>query len=174
MDSKLVGLEEGADDYLTKPFNVRELEIRIENLLASRQRLKASLISAESLSGDGAVPQSAVAPTRSSFVGRVREVIATRLSDEEFSVDALAAALGVGRTTLYSRLAEALDTSPMDLIWRMRLERAASMLRAGSGNVSEIAYGVGFKSVGHFCRRFRQEYDCSPTEYADRPESAAH
>jgi signal transduction histidine kinase/DNA-binding NarL/FixJ family response regulator len=177
IENRLIGLEEGADDYVSKPFNVRELEIRIENLIASRQRLKASFLVAGAAavagssggagaSEDGSSVRSATAPSKHpSFVGRVREVIAAKLSEDDFDVDALAAALGVGRSNLYTRLSQDLATSPMDLIWRMRLERAAPMLRIADSSVSEVAYGVGFKSVGHFCRRFRMEFGCSPTEY---------
>ena len=167
-ESKIEGLEKGADDYLTKPFNVRELEVRVENLIASRQRLKARYAGA---SDEAAVwpdsPAQAPRPdAETAFVAQVRAEIAARLQEEEFGVDALASAVGPGRTTLYSRVRGAFGKPPMDLIWGMRLERAASLLRDRQGSVSEVAYGVGFKSVAHFCNRFRSQYGVTPAAYA--------
>jgi AraC-like DNA-binding protein len=92
-------------------------------------------------------------------------VIEDRLDDETLNVEALASALGMGRTTLYRRLEFLEGISPMALAWRVRLEHAARMLRAGVGNVSEVAYAVGFKSVAHFSRRFNETYGMSPTAY---------
>lgn len=166
-ESKIEGLEEGADDYLTKPFNVRELEARVENLIALRQRLKARYANTQNRSVLGQV-----SPTQASmrggevgFIERVRAEIEARLSEDDFGVDALATAVGLGRTTLYARIGEAFGETPMDLIWQMRLERAASLLRQQRGSVSEVAYGVGFKSVAHFSNRFRSQYGLSPTTY---------
>jgi signal transduction histidine kinase/ligand-binding sensor domain-containing protein/CheY-like chemotaxis protein/AraC-like DNA-binding protein len=172
-DSKIEGLEEGADDYLTKPFNVRELEVRVENLIASRQRLKQrNAGSSNRQTGSPAsLEHTPITDNEADFAHRVQAVIAERLSDEGFGVDELASALGLGRTTLYSRLGETFGKTPMDLIWQMRLERAAALLRDQKGNVSEVAYGVGFKSVAHFCNRFRVQYGQTPAIYATQHKS---
>ena len=170
IDNKIEGLEKGADDYLTKPFNMRELEVRAENMIASRQRLKARFAGAShnTLAGSPRPIPVPLTDDNAAFVEQVHTEILVRLSDDDFGVDALAAAVGLGRTTLYSRLAEAFGQTPMELIWQMRLEQAATLLRQQEGSVSEVAYGVGFKSVAHFCHRFRDRFGCTPATYTAR------
>lgn len=166
-ESRIEGLEEGADDYLTKPFDVRELEVRIENLIASRQTLKKMYASLEASSEQKALPRPSL-DEEALFAEQVRNEIAARLSDENFGVDELAAAVGLGRTTLFNRVATVLDQTPMDLIWSMRLERAGRLLVDGRGSVGEVAYGVGFKTVAHFSSRFRDHFGMTPTAYRTR------
>jgi AraC-like DNA-binding protein len=80
-------------------------------------------------------------------------------------VDALAGALAVSRSTLYRRIETLTGHSPMDALWEYRLDQAAQWLVETDANVSEIAYGVGFKSVPHFCARFRERFGESPSAY---------
>ena len=161
-EDKLAGLEEGADDYLTKPFSTEELKVRIRNLIAQRQRLRDHFrASAPALS----LPPLDVQASDTLFIDRVRAVVEAHLSDEAFTVEAMAEAVGVDRTHLYRRMQALLGRSPSAYLWQLRLERAAQLLLRQAGTVSEIAYGVGFKSVPHFTRRFRAHFDCSPTEY---------
>ena len=167
-DSKITGLEKGADDYLTKPFSMRELTARIGNLITSRQRLKARF--AETAAGPWP-PLSQVEPfsaEEDTLLIQLRACIDAHLGDETFGIDDLAAALGLSRTTLYRRLRAVTDDSPMELLWQRRLEHAAHLLEQRAGTVSEIAYGVGFKSVSHFSTRFRDHFGVSPTDYAAR------
>ncbi|MEM8557041.1 MAG: ATP-binding protein [Bacteroidota bacterium] len=174
VEDRLTGLEGGADAYLTKPFDVRELGLRVENLIVSRQRLKARYLQAArterpdapGAEEPGATTREADAPAADPFEQEARAVIAARLSEDDLSVATLAAALGLGRTTLYSRFADTFGQSPMDVVWSMRLEQATALLRRSEGTVSEVAYGVGFKSVAHFCNRFRDTYGTTPAQYA--------
>ncbi|MEM9996790.1 MAG: ATP-binding protein, partial [Bacteroidota bacterium] len=170
IQDKLDGLEHGADDYLTKPFNVRELEVRVENLIASRQRLRDHYASAEppvpAPSLRRYVRDEALTPEHTALLSEVRAAVAAHLADEDFGVDALAKAVGLGRSTLYRRLSSVLDVAPMELIWHLRLERAADLLRTQAGTVSEVAYATGFKNVGHFCTRFKETYGQTPAAYA--------
>jgi len=162
------GLGEGADDYLTKPFDMSELLARVSNLIASRHRLRDHVSRApaslhpepvEVMSGD------------ESLLARVRQQLEANLADSEFTVDQLASGLGQSRSQLYRRLQEILQQSPSELMVRYRLERGADLLAARAGTVSEIAYGVGFKSVSHFCRRFRSHYGVTPSSWATGSEA---
>lgn len=167
IESRLQGLEGGADDYLTKPFDARELVARVENLITSRQRLRARL-SRQALLHASPVE---VLSSDAAFLDRVRQVIEAHLDDSDFSVEALASELGHSRGHLHRRLQQLARQSPTELVRRIRLERAAQLLKGKAGTVSEIAYGVGFKSVSHFCRSFREQYGISPAAYmadADR------
>ena len=85
----------------------------------------------------------------------------------------LAGMVGQGRSQLFRRIKQVTGTTPTELIKRVRLEHAAGMLEAGAGSVSEVAYGVGFKSVAHFCNRFRDTYGSTPASYAAMPSDSA-
>ncbi len=165
-DSLIAGLEEGADAYVTKPFSVRELGARVDQLIAKRHRLKERLQALAQ--GDGLVdPAMGPAPSEEeAFLAEVRRVIAAHVADEGFGVEDLVEALGVGRSTLYRRLEGVLEGSPKDLIWQVHLERAAQLFETGAGSVSEVGYAVGFRSMAHFSRRFRRQYGLSPSAYA--------
>ncbi len=161
IDSKVEGLETGADDYLTKPFNVRELKVRVANLIASRHKLKARFRKED--------PALSMTPSQpcdardNFFLEEVRTVITRRLGDEDFGVEELASEIGQSRSSLYRRFESLLNQSPLELIWEMRLRIASQMLKAREGTVSEIAYSVGFKSISHFSKRFRDQFGTSPS-----------
>ncbi len=99
------------------------------------------------------------------FLKQVQEVIEQHMGDESFTVELLADAVGMDRSNLYRRLRTLLDQSPADVLWTLRLERAAQLLEARAGTVSEIAYNVGFKSVAHFSRRFQKKYGVAPSKF---------
>jgi len=165
VESRIAGLVTGADDYLAKPFDSRELLARVDNLIASRRRLMQRLAErAESVPA----PPLQDAQLDREFVRTVLEVIDHRLDDETLDVDELARELGQSRRTLYRRLEEA-GLSPAELILLHRLDRAAALLASGKGKVSEVAYAMGFRSVSHFSRRFRERYGKSPSQVRARP-----
>ena len=164
-EDRLAGLTEQADDYLTKPFDVRELLLRIENIVALRRRLR------ERYAGPRLTMHPApidVAPADQKFVDQVRTAIEANLADESFSVERLATDVGQSRGNLHRRLRELIGESPSDLIRRMRLERAAELLEAGAGSVGEIAYAVGFKSVAHFSNAFNELHGVRPSAWRER------
>jgi len=179
-EDKLEGLGEHADDYLTKPFDVAELRARIANLIAVRTRLRERFRQegmALVLGEDAAAPMrlpalAAVTSADDTFLERVREAVEAHLSDETFSVQRLAEVAGVSRGHLHRQLKALVGQTPTDLIRLMRLERAAHLLAGRAGTVSEIAYAVGFKSVGHFSDSFVQAYGCRPSAYASREGTA--
>jgi AraC-like DNA-binding protein len=102
------------------------------------------------------------------FVGRLRAAVEAHLGDAGFGVAELARALFMDRSHLFRRTRDLLNESPSDLIRRLRLEHAAALLAAGAGSVGEVAYGVGFNSVSHFCRCFREAHGMSPSEFRER------
>jgi AraC-like DNA-binding protein len=99
------------------------------------------------------------------FLERLRDAIEEELSNPELTMERLAQMVGQSRSNLYRRVRDTLQQSPADVIRTMRLERAAQLLEQQAGTVSEIAYGVGFQSVSHFCRCFRQAYDVTPSQH---------
>lgn len=165
-EDKLEGLHGRADDYLTKPFKVDELLARIENLIELRKRLRARFSDSSTLSVEVPDEERSIIPSADDlFLDRIKTVIDARLHDEDFTVGRLAQEIGLDRSQLYRRLQDLLSETPTELIANARLERAASLFSAQAGNVSEVAYAVGFKSVAHFSRRFKNKFDCTPSSF---------
>jgi signal transduction histidine kinase/ligand-binding sensor domain-containing protein/AraC-like DNA-binding protein len=164
-DQKIAGLERGADDYIVKPFDMRELEVRVENLLSSRRKLKERFAGRQIEIKASTDPLS---PSDRAFVDRLKAAVENGLGDPDFGVGELAQAVFQDRSHLFRRTRELLDESPSDLLKRVRLERAAQMLVEGEGTVAEVAYACGFNSVSHFCRSFRALNGVTPSEYRAR------
>ncbi len=182
VEHRIAGLEEGADDYLAKPFHARELLARVQNLLTLRRRLRERLLAAPApapAAGAEAAAEDArplVRPalvqaesTDAQFLDRLRTIVEARMGEEDFGVQALADAMAMDRSHLYRRLMETSGEGIEAMLRRFRLERAAQLLDAKAGNVGEIAYAVGFKSVSHFCKTFRDRFGATPGGYAARP-----
>jgi signal transduction histidine kinase/DNA-binding response OmpR family regulator/ligand-binding sensor domain-containing protein len=155
------GLQVGADDYITKPFDADVLRQRVGGVVVLQERLRERLRAEIE-----AAPPSPDAPdaATSAVEREARQAIEQHLTDPDFDVDALAEALAVSRSTLYRRFREQTDTTPSALITEVRMERARALLRDGEGTVTQVAYAVGFDQLSSFSRAFR--------EYAGQPPSA--
>ncbi len=163
-DETVTGLSSGADDYLTKPFDMSELLARIAGLIASRRRLT------ERLSSPAPTPAPSTDDTPeadTAFLTHLLGIVHEHLSDEAFGVEDLAAVAGQNRSTLYRRLRDLRGQTPSTFLRHTRLDRAAELLTSGEGTVSEVAYAVGFKSVSHFSQAFRRAYGVTPSAYAN-------
>ncbi|MEM6287475.1 MAG: two-component regulator propeller domain-containing protein [Bacteroidota bacterium] len=163
-EDRLDGLAELCDDYLTKPFDVRELVARVDNLIALRRRIRDRFAG---MGGDGAVGEPPIGSADDAFVASVRAAIEAGLPDDAFTVSALAEAVGMSRSHLLRKTTDLLGTPPSDLIRTARLDRAARLLAARAGTVSEVAYGVGFKSVAHFSNAFLAHTGSRPSAYLE-------
>jgi AraC-like DNA-binding protein len=182
-ERRLEGLERGADDYIVKPFEMRELDARVRNLILSRRRLR------ERFSGTGTGPgasglgtgdsagkpaaaerhgPASVASADEVYVERVRDAIQRRLADPDFGVGELADAMSQDRSHLFRRIKQLFGESPSDLIRRMRVEEGARLLTEGSATVTDVAYAVGFNSLSYFCHCFQQSYGVTPAAYRSR------
>jgi signal transduction histidine kinase/DNA-binding response OmpR family regulator len=160
-ESRLYGLEIDADEYLTKPFEAAELEVRIRNLLRNRRRLQA-YYSKNFLTRPG--DQKATS-REEVFLQKVTGLIAENLGNEAFTVEALGQALFIDRTQLYRKLHALTGKSPSRFIRSYRLLRAREFLHADSGTVAEIAFEVGFSSTSYFNRAFKEEFGMTPSQF---------
>jgi len=164
-EKRLEGLEHGADDYIVKPFEMRELDLRVRNLIQARHRLRERYASHPT---PAAPTAKNLSPADQAYVARLREAIQQRLADPGFGVTELADALAQDRSRVFRRVKELFDQSPSDLIRQMRVEAAERLLAESSATVSEVAYAVGFNSVSYFCRRFQEVYGATPAAYRNR------
>ena len=160
-DVKMEGLASGADDYLVKPFDMEEALVRINNMIKTRSQLR------ERYSREVVIKPSDVAVTseEEAFVERARTLIEEHIDDSDFGVQELASELGLSSRQLQRRLRETVDQSPVEFMRGLRLQRAAQLLEQQFGNVSEVAYAVGFTSLSYFAKCFRDQYGQSPSEY---------
>ncbi|NBC16673.1 MAG: response regulator [Bacteroidetes bacterium] len=160
-ESRLEGLDAGADAYLAKPFSAAELLARAENLIQIRRHLR------QRFSQEVVVQptQVTVSSADAAFLEDVRAVVEDHLGDTTFSVEHLADAMHLSRRQLHRKLQALTDLSTVGFIRMMRLERAAQLLEQQAGNVSEIAYAVGFQDASYFSRVFRQAYGQTPSDY---------
>jgi signal transduction histidine kinase/DNA-binding response OmpR family regulator len=157
---KLKGLETGADDYLTKPFDQKELLLRARNLIARSEQLR------EKYAGKMNLQPSEIEVTSVDelFLSQVSQVIEEHLGDEQFSVESLAAAVAFSRSQLHRKLKALTGKSPNEHIRNFRLLRAKELLEKGAGNVSEISVTVGYSSLSYFTSSFKKAFGASPGE----------
>ncbi len=161
------GLAEGADDYLTKPFDLDELRLRLRNLISRQQKLRDYY--EKKIGTSPTVPE---APEHlqtvvlDAFVERVNRLIEAHLDDTDFRAESLADEVAMSIRTLTRKLTTLIGVSPARLIRTYRLRRALDLLRAGHP-VSETAYMVGFNHPTNFSTAFKELYKLSPSEYLE-------
>lgn len=162
--SKIEGLQAGADDYMVKPFDAKELLARANNLIAQRKQLRALLGSLTKTNGSDQI----ISPADASLLERLLSVIHENIADEHFDVDQLARQAGFSRAQLYRKVKALTDQSVSEYIQSIRLKRAAELILQQAGNLNEVAYQVGFKDPSYFSKCFRKQFDCLPSEYASK------
>ncbi|NIM16355.1 MAG: response regulator, partial [Candidatus Aminicenantes bacterium] len=160
-ESIIQGLETGADDYVTKPFNTKILLSRIKNLIDLRRQLQLKIQRQKML-----LPHEiSVSSVDEKFLKELQDIIEKNLSDEDFSVDMLCEKLHMGRSTLFRKIQALAGETPSQFIHSYRLERAAQLLRENFGNVTEVAMEVGFSSPQYFAKLFKEKFHRSPSSF---------
>ena len=160
-ESKLEGLQTGADDYLTKPFDIRELKIRIENLIKIRKKLQEKYGKGETVHiGE----EKKLRKIDEQFLDKVIKIINAHISDENFSIGDFSSEIGMSRTQLHRKLKALVGKSASQYLRSVRLARAKKMIEEEKGNISEIAYSVGFSSPAYFSRCFKEEFGYPPSD----------
>ncbi|WP_316826254.1 two-component regulator propeller domain-containing protein [Pedobacter miscanthi] len=155
------GFENGADAYLMKPFNLKILKLNIQNLLTARETIKQKFAQVITLEPKNLVINS----TEQNFLNKIIQVIEERIADPDFDVPTLASAIGMSQPVLYKKIRALTDLSVNDFIKSLRIKRAAQLLKQGTGNVSEIAYAVGFSDRKYFSSEFKKHFGKTPSEF---------
>ncbi|AQG78361.1 hybrid sensor histidine kinase/response regulator [Spirosoma montaniterrae] len=164
IESRLEGFNAGADDYLTKPFQVEELRGRVRNRLEQQQRMR--LHYRTQLLREGHLPTASPAP-QDEFMNRIYAILEERLDDTTFGVEPLATGIGMSRMHLNRKIKAMTGMTPNELIRAVRLKRGAELLLTGA-SVSETADRVGFDTAAYFSKVFKEQYQCTPSEYVEK------
>jgi len=167
--SRIEGLNEGIDDYITKPFSMQYLRTRVTNIIRQRRQLQQQYVNNVSGSGDGNAEQQGDTPQYSAadkvFTASLMSCMERVISDSELKIDDIARAVGVSRTVLYGKVKSLFGMSPIDFVRHMRLTKAAKLITETQMSFSEIAYAVGFTDPKYFSRTFKQQTGYTPSEY---------
>ena len=166
-DDKIRGLETGADDYITKPFDADELLARINNLVDQRRRLREKIRQELNLQPE---PLAANAVEKE-FMQRLLLALEQNLADEGFDSERLAQKMFVSRSQLHRKLRAITGQAPGEFIRMYKLKRAAQMIAENKISITQIAFEVGFGSPAQFSRAFRKYFSCLPSEYTRRTTS---
>jgi len=159
-DSRIEGLTAGADAYITKPFSTKELTITIENLLESRKHLRTRY--SRSVLSDAVKVDEPSMDDR--FLQRVRDSVHRHLADEDFDMETLAREVGLSRAQLHRKLTALTGRSATRFVRAYRMEHAHAMLKANVGNISEVAYRVGYPNAAYFTRCFTEDFGYAPSK----------
>lgn len=184
---RIVGLKEGIDDYITKPFSATYLRQRIAGIIAQRHTLqqaylerindKYSPVADEHKEKEVAKPERETSEANSDEVGvemtaddkalidSLLEYMYSRIEDENLRIEDLADAVGLGRTVFYGKIKSLLGVSPSDFLRRIRMQRAERLITETALTFSEIAFSVGFSDPKYFTKCFKKETGLTPSEY---------
>ena len=164
-NSKIEGMDCGADAYIEKPFSVQYLEACIKNLLDLRNLLR------QKFSKMPMVPLNSIASNSvdNKFLTRINEVIEQNFSEPELTIDFLAEQLGISRSGLFAKIKTLANVTPNELIQIVRLKKAAALLAENKYRINEICYMVGFNNPSYFAKCFQKQFGIKPGEFVNNP-----
>lgn len=167
LEDQIIGLEKGADAYLTKPFNVRYLEVTTKNLIETRQKLyrrfsQEVYISPKEICNN---------PLDQHFIETIIKYIEENITSTELSVENLASHLIMSPTHTWRKIKSLTGQSTNEFIRTIRLKKAIKLMEESNLNVSEIGYRVGFSSPSYFTKCFREQYGKSPSAFLSKKEN---
>jgi DNA-binding response OmpR family regulator len=161
MDARLKGLEEGADDYITKPFNERMFLLRVKNLIERMQKAKERFWTDINLEPK----ELTITSIDEKFMANLVSVAEKHIANTDLNADLICHELGVGRSYLYAKVKALTDLPVNEFVKAIRLKRAAILLTKGQLHVNEVAYKVGFNDRYYFSKCFLKHFGVSPSQY---------
>jgi len=160
-EDKIEGFETGADAFISKPFDADELRIRIKNLINQRKKLREQFSKQSNL----VFNQITLTSADEKFVKCILDIISQYMSDSDFNLESFSNEAGMSQMQLHRKIKGLFGFSPAEFVKTIRLKRGAEMLRIKTGNISEIAYEVGFDNPAYFSTCFRQQFGISPSAF---------
>jgi signal transduction histidine kinase/ligand-binding sensor domain-containing protein/DNA-binding response OmpR family regulator len=162
-ESRIESLEFGADDFITKPFDGEELQVRVRNLIEQRKNLINHYKTAFELSQANEPLKSL--DRNELFLQKAKSIVEQHISNNEFGVESFASKMSLSRVQLHRKLRALVDNSATEFIRSIRLTFALELLKKKDRTISEIAYDAGFNNPTYFSSSFHQKYGISPTDY---------
>ncbi|WP_277134800.1 hybrid sensor histidine kinase/response regulator transcription factor [Bacteroides congonensis] len=162
IQSKIEGLELGADAYIEKPFSVEYLQACIANLINSREKLRQAFTQSPFVAAN----TMALTKADEEFMKKLNEIIQNNYYNPDFSMDDIVDLLNMSRSNFYRKIKGVLNLSPNEYLRLERLKRAAQLLKEGNARVNEICYMVGFNSPSYFSKCFQKQFGVLPKEFA--------
>jgi signal transduction histidine kinase/DNA-binding response OmpR family regulator len=161
VENKITGFETGADDYITKPFDKKLLQVRVQNIIKSRRMLR------EIFSKNVVIePQKITTNSLDrEFLRKAIDIVEENISDSNFDVDTLCENMNTSRSVFFRKIKSLTDLSSNDFIKNIRLKRAAQLLKANDHSIAQIADEVGFTDQRYFSTCFKKYFGKSPSEY---------
>jgi DNA-binding response OmpR family regulator/anti-sigma regulatory factor (Ser/Thr protein kinase) len=163
-ESHLEGLQSASDAFLTKPFNNDIVQATVFQLIEERKKLQKRYSQELVLRPVDIVINS----TDEKFLNKIQLILEKEFSNASFTADDFANAVGMSRMQLHRKLKSLLGVSATEFLRNERLKTAAKLLKDGNGNISEIAYSVGFNDLSYFAKCFKDVYNVTPTEYLNK------
>ncbi len=161
---QLKGLEIGANDYITKPFNFDVLNIKVKNLMTLNTSLKNTYTKQIKV----LAPEIKIESSDEKLMDSVMRYIEENLTDSQLSVEELSKNVNMSRSSLYNKLLELTGQTPVEFIRSVKLEKAAVLLEKSDQTIAQVAYSVGFSTPNYFTKSFKAKYNMLPSEYVQK------
>ena len=178
LDDKLLGLNEGIDDYITKPFSATYLRHRVENIIAQRKMLQQNyldqLVPAAGKDDNVAGRQEyrleavQIVDADKLMMDRLMAFLEENIGNAELKIEDLANAVNLGRTVFYEKMKSIVGMSPIDFLRHIRMQRAEELVAKSTEPISQIAYSIGFTDPKYFGKCFKKETGMTPSEYREK------
>ena len=170
LEDRILGVEQGVDDYITKPFSASYLKAKIQNLLDKRKQWQEMFRKTLMQEGqpDFRPGELHIASYDQEFMKRLLDFIEDNMTDVNLKVDQISEAMNLSRAVFYTKLKTISGLSPIDFLRDIRIKRACQLIASGNYTFSQVAYMTGFKDPKFFSRTFRKIMGCSPTEYKEK------
>ena len=164
IDDRVASYEAGADGYIAKPFELKILFARVDNLIKSSRMRQAAFRKEENINLEGLAFPSA----DKQFLQSIIDSIEQHLEEAEYDLEQLATEMNMSKSTLYRKIKSMTGLTPLDFVRNIKMKRACMMLLSRTQNISEIAYAVGFSTPKYFTKCFKDEFGITPTEYQQK------
>lgn len=162
LQSKIEGLNSGADAYIEKPFSIEYLKASISSLLINREKIRAAFLNSP-FTTSGSV---AMTKADEKFLQSLNEIVTQHMQDPDFCLDDMATFMSMSRSSLNRKIKGILDLTPNDYIRLERLKRAAVLLKEGDCRINEVCYQVGFNTPSYFTKCFQKQFGMLPKDFA--------
>ncbi|MBB3696632.1 response regulator [Flammeovirga yaeyamensis] len=158
---KINALESGAEDYLSKPFEVKELILKCKNMINTQQSLRKKYAD----NGATVEVEEKVNSVDEVLMNNAFKIIKDNVDNQFLNINFLCEELGISRSLLFTKFKAWTNQTPNEYILNIRMKKAGTLIEQGKVNISEVGYKVGFKSANYFSKSFKKHFNMSPKEY---------